>query len=294
MNGDFVKWDDAKIHFLTHGLHYGSAVFEGIRIYKTADGRPAIFRLQDHMDRFFYSMGALKMKPQFEQKAVEQACIEVVKRNKLEQGYIRPLCYFGYGIMGLNPRDLPGEIGIACWPWGAYLPHEMVDIKISRYIRIHPESLVSDAKVSGHYVNSILASLEVRETEYHEALFLDYRGLVAEGPGENIFMVKDGVLRTPKLGSILRGYTRDTIINLSKREGIFLEECDIHPDDIKSADEAFFTGTAAEVTPIRSIDGEVLGSGETGPVTKRLKALYLDTVYGRLPEMTHYLTYVDM
>ena len=291
MNGEWVRWADAKVHFLTHALHYGSGVFEGIRVYKTADG-PAIFRLQDHISRLFYSMSVLKMEPRFDKAACMQACMDVVRKNGLEQGYIRPVAWFGYGLMGLNPRDLPGEVAVACWPWGAYLPHEMVDIKISMYMRIHPGSLIADAKICGHYVNSILASLEVRGTPYHEALFLDYRGLVAEGPGENFFIVKNGVLKTPEPGSILNGFTRDTVMNIARREQITVEECRMTPEEALEADEAFFAGTAAEVTPIRSIDGRVLGNGEVGPVTGRIKTLYLDTVYGRIPELRHYLTYI--
>lgn len=290
-NGEWLKWDEAKVHFLTHALHYGSGAFEGIRAYKTADG-PAIFRLREHLDRLFYSMSVLQIPDRFSRDDIEKAHIELLKRNKLEQGYIRPMVYYGYGPMGLSPREVPVYATIACWAWGAYLPHDMVDIKISKFIRIHPQSLVADAKISGHYSNSILASLEVRGTEYHEAVFLDYKGFVAEGPGENIFIVKNGVLRTPGTGSILKGITRDTVMRLAGKEGITVEEAEITPDEALDADEAFFTGTAAEITPIRSINQRVLGQGTVGPVTARLKSLFLDTVYGRLPETRHFLTYV--
>ena len=292
LNDQWVKWDDAKVHFLSHALHYGSAVFEGIRVYETERG-VAIFRLQDHITRLFHSMKTLEMPSRYTQPQIESACIELVRRNKLRHGYIRPLAFFGYGVMGVNPRDLPGDVGIACWPWGTYLPYEAVDVKISTYIRIHPDSLIPDAKVSGHYVNSILASLEVRGTQYHESLFLDYRGFVAEGPGENFFAVKNGVVRTTKLGSILPGITRDTIMTLAKREGLAVEEVEMTPEEALSSDEAFYSGTAAEVTPIRSINGTVLGDGHVGPITAKLKDLYAATVRGKLPEYSNYLAFVE-
>jgi len=291
LNGEWLKWGDAKVHFVTHALHYGSAVFEGIRCYKTDKG-PAIFRLHDHMERFFYSMSVLKMPPRFDLGTIERRAIELVNRNGMEEGYLRPLAFFGYGSMGVNPQGLEGDIGIACWPWGAYLPHELVDIKISHYMRLHPRSVVADAKVSGHYVNSILAGLELRGTHYHEALLLDYQGYIAEGPGENIFIVKDGVLKTPKVGSILRGFTRDTVIKIAGMDGIVVEECDISPEEAFTADEAFFTGTAAEVTPIRSIDDHVFGDGKVGPITKHVKERYLNTVHGRVPELLRLLSFV--
>ena len=294
MNGKQIPWAEANVHVLTHTLHYGAGAFEGIRAYKTDKG-PAIFRLQEHVDRLFYSSEAVKLAIPFSKQQIFDAICETIKVNKLEQGYVRPLVYYGYGVMGLNTKGAPTDVAIACWPWGKYLAHDMVDIKISDFIRIHPRSTISDAKICGHYVNSIMASLEVRGTEYHEALFLDYEGNVAEGPGENFFMVKDGKLHTPSLGPILAGITRSTIIEIANNKGYEVIERKIKPDEILAADEAFFTGTAAEVTPIRSISKTVLKSGDTvGPISKVIQTAYADIVYGRDPEYSKYLTVVKI
>ena len=209
-NGKFVKWATATTHVLTHALHYGSGVFEGVRFYETDRG-PAIFRLKEHVRRLFYSAKTLSMKIPYTQKQISEAIIQTVKVNKIKSGYIRPLCFFGYGKMGLNPTGAPVEIVIACWPWGSYLGGKPIKVQTSKFIRIHPKSLVHDAKVCGHYVNSILASIEMQRLRCDEALLLDYRGYIAEGPGENIFFAKKKVLFTPQLGTILNGITRDTI-----------------------------------------------------------------------------------
>lgn len=291
-NGKFVKWDDAKVHMLTHTLHYGAGAFEGIRFYKTDRG-PAVFRLEEHMDRLEYSSKAIAIEPQYSVEELSKATVELISKNKIDQGYIRPLVFYGYGIMGLNPTAAPIETSIAVWPWGSYLPHEAIDVKISNYIRIHPKSTVSDAKICGHYVNSILAVVELRGTHYHEAMLLDSEGKIAEGPGENFFMIKDGKLLTPPLGSILVGVTRKTIMELAEAHGIEVLQQPITPQDAFAADEAFYTGTAAEVTPIRSIDDKVIGNGGVGPLTQKLKDAYLDVVYGRNAEYQHYLTYVE-
>lgn len=291
-NGGFVRWDDAKIHVLTHALHYGGGAFEGIRFYKTSKG-PAIFRLREHIERLIYSMGVLQMESKYSVDALCEATIELVRRNKLEQGYIRPLAYYGYGVMGLNPRNAPVEVSIACWPWGAYLPHEMVDIKTSSYIRIHPRSTRADAKICGHYVNSILAVLELKGTKYHEALFLDSDGNIAEGPGENFFIVKGGKIYTPPLGTILAGITRQTVVDLARGMDLDVIEKRMKLEDAYASDEAFFTGTAAEVTPIRTIDDKVLGDGKLGPVTRKIRDTYLDVVYGRDDRHASYLTIVN-
>jgi len=291
MNGQFVPWIEARIHVLTHTLHYGGGVIEGIRAYKTDRGT-AVFRLKEHMDRLQYSCDALEMELPFSVSELSDATVELLRRTGLEQGYIRPLVYFGYGKMGLRPHGAPVDIAIACWPWGAYLPHETIDVKVSRYIRIHPDSTIADAKICGHYVNSILAVMELVGTEFHEALLLDAQGRIAEGPGENLFLVDAGRLFTPRLGSILAGITRATVIDLATSFGIEVIEKDLVPEDAVSADEAFFTGTAAEVTPIRSIDGNTIGDGSVGPVTGRIRDAYMDVVYGRNDEFRHYLTYV--
>lgn len=292
MNGAFVLWETAKIHVMTHTLHYGGGAFEGIRVYKTDRG-PAVFRLQEHMERLHYSAGALAMRLPY---SVDELCattIELLKRNGLEQGYIRPLAYYGYGVMGLNPRNGPVEVMMACWPWGAYLPVEQADIKVSSYIRIHPRSSITDAKLCGHYVNSILAVLELRGTKYHEALFLDADGFIAEGPGENFFMIKNGKLYTPPLGTILAGITRSTMLEIAADQGFSVEEKRLSLEEALEADEAFFTGTAAEVTPIGTINDQPIGNGACGPITKKLQKGYLDCVYGRDPSYARFLTYVE-
>ena len=252
-NGELIPWAEATTHVLSHTLHYGGGAFEGIRFYATTQG-PAIFRLNEHVERLLYSAEVLKMPMFYSKEEIILAIKELVRVNQLPSGYIRPLAYYGYGKMGVNPVGNPVELIIACWPWGAYLPHDSVDIKTSRFIRIHPDSTVVDAKLCGHYINSILASLELQGTHYHEALLLDSAGLITEGVGENFFMVKDGIIYTPKLGSILSGITRDTIIQLAHSLAITVVETDIPLDEACQADEAFFTGTAAEVTPIRSIN----------------------------------------
>lgn len=290
-NGKFVSWDDAKIHVLSHTLHYGGGAFEGIRFYKTEKG-PAIFRLEEHVDRLFYSANALKIVIPYTPHEIISAIKETVKKSKLESGYIRPIAFYGLGGLRVNPIGNPVECVIACWPWGAYLPHEAVDVKTSSYIRIHPDSTIVDAKLCGHYVNGILASLELHGTHYHEALFLDSNGYVTEGVGENFFMIKSGVVYTPKLGGILSGLTRDAIIKLLDKLNYKVVEADITLEEAYQADEAFFTGTAAEVTIIRSIDDKVLGDGIVGELTAKIKKSYLDIVHGREAEFENYLTYL--
>ena len=292
LNGEFVHWEDAKVHVLTHTLHYGAGAFEGIRAYKTARGG-AIFRLDRHLDRLYYSSGCVAMRVPYPKEQLTEATKELLRKNKLDACYIRPLVYFGYGVMGLNPRNAPVEVAIACWPWGQYLPHDVVDVKIVSHARISPRAVKADAKICGHYVNSILASIEIRDTHYHEGLLLDESGYLAEGPGENIFLVKDGVLYTPKLGTILAGITRETIIELACDKGLKVVEKELRPEDAYAAEEAFFTGTAAEVTPIRSINDNRIGSGEIGPVTAAIKACYLDTVCGRVPQYEKFLSYLE-
>lgn len=290
-NGRLVPWDEAKIHVLSHTLHYGGGAFEGIRFYKTAKG-PAIFRLRDHVDRLLYSANALGMKLPYAKDEIIEAIKEVVRVNKLEAGYVRPIVFYGYGKMGVNPVGAPVECIIACWPWGAYLAHDHVDIKTSRYIRVHPDSTVVDAKICGHYVNGILASLELQGTHYHEALFLDSHGYISEGVGENFFMIKNNVIYTPKIGTILNGITRDTVMKLAHELKIKVIETDITLPDAYQADEAFFTGTAAEVTPIRSINDKILGEGKIGPMTTTIKTAYLNLVQGKNANFADYLSYL--
>jgi len=292
MNGEFVLWDDAKVHVLTHTLHYGDGAFEGIRAYETERGG-AVFRLKEHMKRLEYSAGVLGMTLPYSLDQLCDVTCELLRKNNLPQGYIRPLVYHGYGVMGLNPRNSPVEVIIACWPWGAYIPVDAADIKVSRYIRIHPRSTVADAKICGHYVNSILAVLELKGTKYHEALFLDDQGAIAEGPGENFFIVKGNEIVTPPLGTILAGITRSSVVEIARNLGYTVTERTVHLDEVYASDEAFFTGTAAEVTPIGTIDDKPIGSGKAGPVSVKLKQAYLDVVHGRNGDYKSFLTYID-
>lgn len=290
-NGRLVDWKKASVHVLSHALHYGSGVFEGIRFYETEKGS-AIFRLKEHVARLFYSAKALGMKIPYSQKQISAAIVRTVKSNKIKAGYIRPLCFFDYGKMGLNPVGAPVSVAVACWPWGSYLGGKPIRVKTSQYIRLHPSSVVGDAKVCGHYVNSILASLEIKKAKFDEALFLDYRGYVAEGPGENLFFIKKGVLHTPKPGSILLGITRDSVLKIAKDLKIKIREGGYKKQDLYRADELFFTGTAAEVQPIGSLDNKKIKDGKIGELTKKIRNIYLDTVSGLLPKYKKWLTYV--
>jgi branched-chain amino acid aminotransferase len=292
-NGIIMPWEQVTTHVLTHGLHYGSAVFEGIRCYKTQAGL-AIFKLKEHIDRFFYSAKQLGMKLNFTQLEICQAVIETVRKHRNEECYIRPLAYYGYGSMKVVPAlDLPVDIVIACWPWGEYLPVAAVDVAISPFIRIHPKSTVADAKISGHYVNSILAGLAIRNTHYHEALLLDAEGFVAEGSAENIFIVKNGKLITTPRGTILVGITRDTVIDIAKQMGFEVEERPFNVDEIYTAEEAFFTGTAVEVTAIRSLADQLIGQEEIGPVTRQIITEFQKVVRGHNPNYQSSLTFVN-
>jgi len=292
MDGKFVKWKDAKIHVITHTFHYGGGVFEGIRFYETDKG-PAIFRLKDHTDRLFRSAKAFEMDVPFTKEEINKATLETIKINKLKAGYIRPIIFFGYGKMGLNPKGAPVNVSIAVWPWGAYLGEEAVKVKIPKIIRIHPQTTDPNAKICGNYANSILASLEIKREGYDEALLLDYKGNIAEGPGENIFLVKQGKIFTPPLGNVLPGITRKSVIQIAKDEGIGIEEKIITVDEVKNADELFFTGTAAEVTPIKQVDKTTIGNGKIGPITKKLQQIFLDVVHGKNEKYKNWLSYVN-
>lgn len=291
-NGTLVPWEDCKVHILTHTLHYGGGVFEGIRAYEI-DSKAAIFRLREHVDRFIYSMGALEMELKYSHDELSEAIIEVLRTNKLTQGYIRPLAYYGYGKMGLNPIGAPVEIAIACWPWGAYLPHDMVDLMTSSYTRINPSAVDVKAKICGYYANSIFAALEVFHSKYHEALLLDVEGNIAEGPGENIFIVKDGTIYTPKPGFLLPGITRNSVMAMADKLGYEVKEKTLKPSKLVKADEAFFTGTAAEIVPIRSIDDKVIGDGKIGPITKALKEEFNSVLSGDNQAFNHWLSFVE-
>jgi branched-chain amino acid aminotransferase len=292
MNGSFVLWNDARVHVLSHGLHYGSSIFEGLRAYKTERGT-AIFRLKEHMDRFHYSAQAIRMKLPYSADDLSSITLELLKRNEVEACYIRPHATFGYGTMGLNPATAAVDVTIACWPWGAYLPISSANIKVSKYIRIHPRSTVADAKIGGHYVNSILAVQEVQGTQYHEALFLDYEGNIAEGPGANFFIIKDREIITPPCGTILPGITRASVIEIARDKGFIVTERTLTVAEAQDADEALFTGTAAEMTPIGSIEDKQLRAGAPGPITSELKQAYLDAAYGRSHRYNKFLTFVS-
>jgi branched-chain amino acid aminotransferase len=291
-NGELVPWSEAKVHVLCHTLHYGGGAFEGIRFYETEQG-PAIFRLVAHVRRLIFSANTLKMALNYTEEQICEAILETVRVNKLTSGYIRPLIFYGYGKMGLNPTGSPTDFIIACWPWGAYLSHDRIHIKTSRYIRIHPDSTEVNAKLCGHYVNSMLASLEIQGTQYSEALLLDSSGFISEGPGENFFIIKDGVIYTPKLGTILPGITRETIIMLAKQFGYDVIETNITLAEAYRADEAFFTGTAVEVTPINSIDDNIIGQNEVGPITAKIRTAYQDIVHGKNSSYLSYLSFIN-
>lgn len=285
--GRLIPWDDAQIHVLSHTLHYGGGAFEGIRVYHTPKG-PAIFKLQQHVERLFYSAASIKMELTQSKEELCSIIVELIKKNNLEQGYIRPIVYYGYGSLGVNPKDNPVELSIACWPWGRYLPEDGVHVKTSQYIRIHPKSTIADAKLCGHYLNGMLASFELRGTHYHEALLLDYLGYIAEGPGENFFIVKEGKLYTPSLGNILAGITRQTIFDIVKAHQIPVIEKQLTLEDAHTADEAFFCGTAAEISAILSIDDSKINGG---PVTTLVRQEYHRIVSGEHPDFLDELSF---
>lgn len=293
MDGELVPWREAKVHVLTHTLHYGMGVFEGVRAYNTGKGT-AIFRLQEHTRRLFRSAHIVGMPMPFGFDTLLEAQKMVVRENGLESAYIRPMCFYGSEGMGLRAEGLVVHVMVAAWEWGAYLGEEGlthgIRIRTSSFVRHHINAAMCRAKANGHYINSMLALNEALRDGYDEALLLDTQGFVAEGSGENIFIVKDGELLTPDLSSALDGITRNTIIQLARDEGIRVREKRITRDEVYIADEAFFTGTAAEVTPIREVDGRPIGSGTRGPITKRLQERFFDVVYGRDEAYMHWLT----
>lgn len=295
LDGKLVGWHDAKVHILTHTLHYGCGAFEGIRCYKTKKG-PAIFRLDDHVKRLFNSCRILQLEIPYTPQQIKDAIIKTVKANDLDECYIRPIVYIGYGAMGLYPKDSPVNVAIAVWRWGTYLGEDGlkngIRVKVSSFTRHHVNVSMTKSKTTGDYVNSILAKREAISCGYDEALLLDTNGLVAEGAGENIFIVRDGILMTPPLTSVLEGITRGSIIEMAENEGIRFKETEITRDALYIADEAFFTGTAAEVTPIREVDGRRIGSGKPGPITQRLQSLFFKIVKGEVNAYKSWLTYI--
>jgi len=295
MDGKFIDWDDAKVHILTHTLHYGLGIFEGIRCYETDEG-PSIFRLEEHIERLFNSAHIFTIDIPFSKEELKNAVIETVKINKMKECYIRPLVYIGYGAMGLYPKENPINVAIAVWPWGTYLGEkglkEGIRVKISSYIRNHVNSQMSRSKVCGYYVNSQLAKKEAVTCGYDEALLLDTEGYVSEGSGENIFIYRNGVLKTTPLTSILEGITRDSIKKIAKDMNIPVLEERFTRDEVYIADEAFFTGTAAEITPIKEVDGRIIGNGVPGKITLKLQEKFFNIVKGKVKKYKSWLTKV--
>jgi branched-chain amino acid aminotransferase len=294
MNGDFVAWEDAKVHVLTHGLHYGTGVFEGIRAYETELGT-AVFRLQDHLDRLFKSAELYYMPIPYTLEALRSATHDLIGRNGLSSCYIRPLVFRGYGEMGLFPLEAPVDVAIAVWSWGAYLGEEGkragIRAKVSSWRRISPDSLIPHSKASGQYLNGVLAKIESQKAGYEEAILLDDHGYVCEGSGENIFVVRDGeVVTPPQSASILDGINRKSVMQIAGDLGHQVVERNVARAELYLADEVFLTGTAAEMVPVREIDDHAIGGGEPGPITKQLQGIFEDALHGRDPR---YLDWLD-
>jgi branched-chain amino acid aminotransferase len=285
IDGEFVDWDDANVHLLTHSLHYGVAAFEGIRAYKRADGQSYVFRLKEHVDRLFDTCKMALLAPKYTREQVMNVCVEAVKVNGMAEAYLRPMVFMGDGAMGIYAPQNPHRTAVIAWKWGAYLGEEAlkngIRCKISSFARHHINISLAKAKMTGQYTNSVIAKREAKLGGYDEAIMLDANGYVSEGSGENIFVVKKGVIYTPDLScSILEGITRDSIITLAREEGFTVVETRITRDQLWLADEVFFTGTAAEVTPVREVDNRQIGEGTVGPITKRVQTRFFDVVKG--------------
>ena len=295
LDGQWVNWREAKVHVLTHTLHYGCGVFEGLRAYHTDQG-PAIFKLRAHTDRLFRSAHIMNMPMPFGKDDIDQVQREAIAKNNLDSAYIRTMCFYGSEGMGLRADNLKVHVMVAAWTWGAYLGAENMEkgirVRTSSYTRNHVNSTMNKAKANGNYINSILALQEALSTGYDEALLLDHEGFAAEGSGENLFIVRNGKLYTPETTSALEGITRETIMTIAEEQGLPVIIKRISRDEIYVADEAFFTGSAAEVTPIREYDDRKIGSGGRGPVTEKLQALYFDYVHGRRQDHSEWLTHV--
>jgi branched-chain amino acid aminotransferase len=296
MDGKLIPWEEANVHILTHSLHYGLGVFEGIRCYLCHDGKSAVFRLREHVDRLFDSAQIGDIKIPYSKREISEACKETLQVNQMKEGYLRPIVFIGEGVMGVYPGDNPIRVSIITWSWGAYLGEGALEkgirVKVSSYTRHHVNVMMTKAKICGNYVNSVLAKREAMKMRYDEALMLDTEGYVSEASGENIFMVKNGVLKTTPLTSILSGITRDSVIQIAKAKRIPLSEERFTRDELYTAHEAFFTGTAAELTPIREVDDRIIGHGKPGPVTKELQAAFFDIVKGKNPEYQEWLDYL--
>jgi branched-chain amino acid aminotransferase len=297
MDGRLVEWDAAQVHILSHSMHYGYGAFEGIRSYHLADGRSAVFRLAEHIDRLFNSAQLLELSVPFTREEARAACTRLLAANRMEEGYLRPLIYLGDREVGVYPGDDPDvHLSVIAWRWGAYLGGDAltkgIRVKVSSYTKYHPNSVLVKGKVCGHYVNSVLAKMEAKREGYSEGILLDHCGYVAEGSGENIFIVKNGEILTPdEDSSILNGITRDAVITVARDLGMTVRARRLTRNDLYSADEVFFTGTAAEISPIREIDRRVIGAGEPGPVTKTLQKAFFEVVTGRNKKYEHWLTF---
>ena len=293
-NGELVAWEDAKVHVLTHGLHYGTGVFEGVRAYETDQG-PAIFRHRDHLDRLFKSAELYYMPIPYSLEELRSATHQLIRANELRECYIRPIAFWGYGQMGLYPLDAPVEVSIAVWPWGAYLGEEGkrrgVRAKVASWRRIPHDALIPHAKASGQYLNSVLAKVEASKAGYDEAILLNHHGFVCEGSGENIYVVRDGKIATPgDTAAILDGITRRSIVQIAGDLGYEIVEREVARAELYLADEVFLTGTAAEVVPVREIDDHTIGGAEPGPITRELQRVYDDAIHGR---DTRYAAWLD-
>ena len=300
-DGKLIAWDDANVHILTHTIHYGLGVFEGIRCYECADGRSAVFRLREHVVRLLNSAKIGEMEIPFSVEEIERGIKDTLNANGLKEGYIRPIAIIGEGVMGVHPQDNPVNLFIVTWPWGAYLGDEGlkrgIRVKISSYTRHHVNISMTKAKICGNYVNSILAKREAVRSGYDESLLLDTEGYVCEASGENIFIVEGKTVKTPPLTSILPGITRDSIMIIAREMGFEVVEQRFTRDELYTADEAFFTGTAAEVTPIREVDDRTIGKGSAGDITLKIQSSYFDVVKGKddwaKGKYTHWRFYID-
>lgn len=292
-DGEYLPWDKGTVHLQTHTLHYGLGIFEGIRAYEQTSGGTAVFRLDDHLRRLDGSARILEMNLPYDRQTLKEVTLELIRRNRLPACYIRPLAVLGAGSMGVYPKDNPVQVSIMTWPWGAYLGDEAlangIRCKVSSYTRHFPNSSLLKAKATGNYINSILAKREAVRLGYEEAIMLDGNGNVAEGSGENLFILRDGKLITPPLSSVLQGITRDTIMKLAVAEGLEVYDRSFTRDELYLAEEAFLTGTAAEVTPIREVDDRVIGEGRPGPVTLRLQKRYFQVIRGEREEWKEWL-----
>jgi branched-chain amino acid aminotransferase len=297
MNGEFVDWDDANIHVLSHGLHYGTGVFEGVRCYDTENG-PAIFRWEEHLERLYSSCKPYDMEVEYEPEVLTEATLELLDRQNLRSCYIRPIAYYGYHSLGVSPSDCPTDVAIAAWPWGAYLGEEALEngvkVMVSSWRKHSSSQIPTNAKTTGLYVNSLLAGEEARRNGFVEAIVLNKEGNVAEGPGENIFLVRDGEIFTPGLAEgILDGITRNSVITMAEEMGYKVhDQATISRGELHTADELFFTGSAAEITPIRQVDNVEIGNGSRGPVTEELQSRFFDLVNRRIDDHEEWFTYV--